>query len=374
MELNELTKVILTAGYSPDETPPWCREYNKFYGGWTYHYKIAYSLVFETPCGLLYKFNTLGIYSYQGVNWMLENNNPVVCCPKFDNGNCLLKNPLLKTNNLSSSSGTIRMCACHLANKPYDYENSLDKAHDLVDQEADSLFEEFKLAKSGKVCKHHSTYNRTEKRWRMHFYPLTCGDWCTYCDVLGKELNRKKGNVFYDLKTTRTKPAEGLFPSETVVHITKGIKFLNETKSLDICAIIAKCGKHLIYNHERSKLHRDLFTDKSFAFKILNIRAVRVDKRDMLQDLQDVANGITVNHKSDLLKVSKEQKRARKQARIKQKINKYEKLILRIGFNNLPDLAQISCIKWLGEERIEEIEFVRRAERSSNTFEQLTLV
>ena len=44
------------------------------------------------------------------------------------------------------------------------------------------------------------------------------------------------------------------------------------------------------------KFHRDLLVDSTLKIEILNLRATRMDTRDILQDLQDVANGIQVTH------------------------------------------------------------------------------
>ena len=64
----------------------------------------------------------------------------------------------------------------------------------------------------------------------------------------------------------------------------------------------------------RLNYHHDLFFDKTLEIEVLNLRAARVDTRDIVQDLQDVANGIEVTHAADNLKAARAQKCARREA------------------------------------------------------------
>jgi len=139
MELNELTKELLAKGYTPENTPPGMDVYREHEGGWTYNWKTLHTLVFETPCGLLVKGSHFsnGYMSWQGVDWRAENDNPVVCCPRFDLDFCPLRHPLLWSEHMvSHDSELIRQCACHRTDRPYTYEGSFDEAHDKVWAEA----------------------------------------------------------------------------------------------------------------------------------------------------------------------------------------------------------------------------------------------
>ena len=80
-----------------------------------------------------------------------------------------------------------------------------------------------------------------------------------------------------------------------------------------------------------------------------------MDKRDILQDLRDIANGIEVIHAADSLKAAKEQKRARRAAAKVQKIRKIEKMILAHGWDDLEDCWKHRAEKLLEEDRIDEL-------------------
>ncbi len=137
--------------------------------------------------------------------------------------------------------------------------------------------------------------------------------------------------------------------------VEKGCKLLGSTASLTICEAIVKYGRHRVEEHVRSKFYRALFFDKSLEIEVINLRAARVDKRDILQDLRDIANGIEVIHAADSLKAAKEQKRARRTAAKAQKIRKVEKMILAHGWENLEDLWKRRAEKLLEDERIDEL-------------------
>ena len=243
---NELTKLLLNAGYINEDPPDFVETWNDFYGGWTYNRKIWNRLVFETPCGLLVSGADLcgGTTQYMGVDFTLENNNYTVCCPKFDREPCGLNHEVLRNRPhgpgepKSAHCEFITQCACHLSNKPYEYKYSLDKAHNDVQTESDKLFKLFNEQKKGRACRHHSRYNRTTKTWTMIYNPRDyCAKYnmCGYCNVLQTELSEKKGNIYYDIKTTWTEKGIGLLPDEEKTVIKKGVKLLERPVSATIC-------------------------------------------------------------------------------------------------------------------------------------------
>ena len=97
---NKLTERLLAEGWTQDQTPPGCKPWNQWYGGWQYDYRSRIGTVFETPCGLLYKREELshsGYMSYMGVDWTEENDCMTVLCPHYDReGPCSLNHPLLQ--------------------------------------------------------------------------------------------------------------------------------------------------------------------------------------------------------------------------------------------------------------------------------------
>lgn len=87
----------------------------------------------------------------------------------------------------------------------------------------------------------------------------------------------------------------------------------------------------------------------------MNLRTARVDVRDIVQDLQDVANGIEVTHAADNLNAAKEQKRARRRAAKEQRVRKVEKMILTHGWETLEDIWKRRAEKLLDDDRISEL-------------------
>ena len=359
-EVNELTRRLLAEGWKPEDTPPGTEPYKDYYGGWTYTGEAIRSMVWETPCGLLADGRHFlnGYMSYQGIDWRPENGNPVLCCPVFPSAPCPLRDPLLHTQGLSCHSGDMAyQCACHQTGRPYTYEGSVDETHDHVWREADKLWEVFKAQHKGRVCRQQSHYGRTTKTWRAYYDPMDCANFgcCSYCDVLAKELDTRKGNVFYDLRKSWTVKGEGLFPDQRKTMVEKGHKLLDRTASLTLCEAIVKYGRHRVEERVRSEFHHDLFFNKSLEIEVINLRAARVDKRDILQDLQDVTNGIEVIHAADSLKAAKAQKQARREAAKARRIRKAEAMILAHGWDALEDTWKRRAEKLLDEDRIDEL-------------------
>lgn len=369
-EINELTRRLLAEGWQPEDTPPGTHPYQDYDGGWTYTGQAILSMVWETPCGLLANGRRFmnGYMSYQGVDWRPENGNPVLCCPVFPSAPCPLRDPLLRTQRYTShSDDAVYQCACHPTDRPYTYKGSVEEAHDRVWREADERWKLFKAQHKGRVCRQQSHYGRTTKTWRAFYDPMDCASFgcCSYCDVLAKELDTRKGNVFYDLRKSWTVKGEGLFPDQRKTIVEKGRKLLGSTASLTLCEAIVKYGRHRVEERIRSEFHHDLFFDKSLKIEVINLRAARVDKRDILQDLQDVANGIEVIHAVDSLKAAKAQKRARREAAKARKIRKVEKMILTYGWDALEDIWKRRAEKLLDEDRIDELLQQRQAPKAA---------
>ena len=365
-ELNELTKRLLTEGWKPEETPPGTKEYFWFYGGWTYTAEALRAMTFETPCGLLVKGSRFGSgdMAWRGIKWQPENDNPVVCCPRFDLDFCAIRHPQLWDEHSASRSGLTRQCACHQTERPYTYKGSLDEAHDRVWAEAEDLWKVFRAKHKGRVCKQHCHYDRTAKEWHILFNPITCADncgrACRYCSILDKELDSRRGNVFYDVKETRIIKGDWLFPDKEVTTVHKGYKVLDRTVSLTLCDAIIRYAKHHVIDRFLLNHHHELYFDKSLRYELINFRAQRQNTRDIMQDLADTAAGIEVVHQADAEKLRKEQKRARKEARLAQRVRSLEKLILTSDLDNLTYSQKNGLKKHLGEDRIAELMAQRR--------------
>ena len=96
--------------------------------------------------------------------------------------------------------------------------------------------------------------------------------------------------------------------------------------------------------------------------EVLNVRAEVRASRNIEQDLQDIRDGITVTHASDLEKEKKAQKKEKRQAAQQKRVARLEKRLISIGYENLESysLDKIHADKWLGSERIAELETIRQ--------------
>ena len=375
-ELNELTRRLLAEGYTPEDTPPGTCEYKSYYGGWTYTSQALNQMVFETPCGLLVRGSrfTNGYLASRGVDWRPENDNPVIPCPRFASGPCSLRHPFLQMEKLCCGpDDVVYQCDCHPTDRPYTYEGSLDEAHKQVWQESDELWKAVETAHNGRVCRYQSRYGRTSKTWTTYYSPMECARlWpsCSHCSVLEKDLTPQKGNVFYDVKRTWTEKGTGLFPDEERVSIEKGCKLLEKTVSMTICEAIIQYGRRDAEQRVLDRYQRAMFFDPTLKIEVLNLRAARMDTRDILLDLQDVANGIQVTHAADSLKAAKAQKKARREAAKKQRIRNVEQMLLTCGRNGLDDLWRRRAEKLLDDQRIDELHLQWKAAQAQTPPEE----
>lgn len=373
MEINKLTQRLLNEGYTEDQTPPGCNPWNRFYGGWTYNYRNRLNTVFETPCGLLVKRTEIGhsgAMGYMGIDWTEENDNVTILCPHYSrNGTCELNHPLLEDPQATAGCHyeNLHFCAVHETDKPYSYDTSVQRIRDLADQEQERLWQEFSKQKKGRVCKPHCRYNRSTKKWSAGYYPERCTDYgCYYCVILQTEIDRsKKGNVFYDEKVTRKIAAEGMFQEYDQVTVTKGKRLLTRTVPLQICEAIAKYSVHNIRRRLLLNWHSELYFNPGLKVEFINFRAEKKLGRDLLQDLDDVANGITVVHEADQVKKKAEDKRQRRKAAAVRKIAAAEKKIVQNGLDTLTGYQRERIETLLGVDRCYELDGKYRAAKTT---------
>ena len=204
----------------------------------------------------------------------------------------------------------------------------------------------------------------------MHYDPYRCGQMrCGgMCPVLGHELDRKKGNVFYDIKTKYLRQdLDGtLFEGQVDSSVIKGQKLFDHPVSMDISRMCVKLCQDKIREKVRFQYYRELFFaeyhGKEFSVEVQNVRAERRETRDLMQDLEDIRSGIAVSHASDLEKRKVEYKRERRQKNREAAVKRLEKKLLETGYGQLQEfsLDKRHADKWLGEERIAELERQRQ--------------
>ena len=361
-ELNEATKELLAQGWTSDQTPPGMNKWNDFDGGWTYTFQTRAAQVYETPCGLLVKGSWWagGVMFFAGRAWTMENNCPTIACPYGQKQWCDRRHELLRPENYKSgTTGLIFTCDCHRTDRPYDYEHSRDKVIVEEATEEERRWKEFAAAHQGRVCKAHANYNRNTREWSFRYDPYygcrTNALGCQYCSVLGKMFSGKKANVYYDLKVTRPVKGYGLFPDEERITITKGIKALDKQLPEEVCEAIAKMSREAIQWHVNMNHHWDTYFSGA-KFEVCNLRAERRDVRDLDQDLEDIANGIEVIHKSEAEAVARETKRERRAASENKRRMALKKKIQIVGYDGLTEVEKIRAQKKFTRAEILKIE------------------
>lgn len=370
MEYNLLTQRLLAAGYTAEHYPDYVRIPSSRWGndplqnlshGFEFTPDYLKSMVFKTGCGLYVKGSEFchGDMSYMGVLWSPENDCPTICCP-YRKDTCTLRSPILRE---AFGGGMVKIvhCDCHHTNERYDYEKSVDKAKDDETKMINDKYNAFVKSKNGHACHWHAHYNYWTGEWEQHYNPMTCAKMCMNvgrdCDLTHTPISRQKGNVFYDVKITMIRNDGSLFDGEQIVKVIKGVRLFETGKSITICEKAAK---------QRIVEERESHRQRHGKVEILNIRVEQRESRDLMQDLQDIRDGIEVIHESDLKKQAKQQKSERQQQRQEKKIKKLEKKIMEVGFSGLCEnsLDRRHAMKWLGNDRIKELEAIRKERKN----------
>lgn len=393
MEYNKLTQELLAVGYTVENFPAHVRipsgqlsgnnPLNNIYGGFEYQSSYVYNLVLKTGCGKHIKgTNVIRDMSYMGIHWTVENNNPVFLCP-YEKSSCPHNDHRLNQSPNSVMSSRC-YCTCSITEEAYDYENSIEKANDERRAEINRKYEEFSTAHHGRVCQNHMFYNEKTGEWHLSYEPERCATGCHFsisgfCPILGKQLSKKRGNVFYDLKQTRKiQPVNNqvsLFDGELVTSIEKGKRFFKSPCSIDICeAFIKAHGKETIAKRYGANNSINKVMDSTWSYEILNVRAESRPSRDLFSDLEDIRNGILITHESDNIKRNKEEKKETRKKRQEAKMKRLEKKILDVGYEALQPYSsdRIHADKWFSKEHIEELERIRLQRISEVRSEQLT--
>lgn len=381
---NLLTQRLLEMDYTAENYPDYVRLDKKypnsedpldnFHGGFTFQRWWIYERTFRTPCGLQCKGLRChaGGMSYMGIDWVFENDMATITCP-YEKNNCKQKHELLQTG------GVLRFwCNVHMADEEYRYEGSVEQMLKLHDDEIKQKKIGFSLQRHGRICENQMCFDRDKQEWYMVYDPEVCarlrcgGNWKDggdgECRILGRKLDKKKGNVYYDIKTTRRRAdLDGtLFEGQIDTEVTKGNRVFDHPVSMDICRNYVKLCSNELIQRIRLNHHAELFFAEYYGIpyklEVLNIRAEQRESRDLMQDLQDLRDGIAISYYADDARAAKEEKREKRRLAKEKRIEKLEKKILEVGYDNLEpgSLDRIHAAKWLSKERITELEELHR--------------
>ena len=365
-EYNDLTKELLAQGYDADHHPSYVRlptsGIHNIYGGFEFVRMHAEKFVYETGCGLLVMGrNVIDDMTCMGKTHSHENNNPVVNCP-FKKIGCQ-KNfaPELSDRRSGTEYCFTVHCECHRTDKPYDYSKSVEFERDKNEKRKQEKYEKFAQDRHGRVCRVQANWNDTTEEWYMNYNPKNCVNGCPHqnarCDILGKTFSGKKGNVYYDVKATwknikRDDEQIGLFDTENSARIEKGLQVFKSPVPIEICEAYAKIGQDEILwlyevNHSYEK-----FWNHTMTYEIINIRAEQKETRNLLQDLEDIKNGISVTHASDNINQKKQLKKERAVKAKDVKRRKFLKQIEQTGWLGMDEVDRKNARKVLAHEEI----------------------
>lgn len=365
VEHNKLTKRLLAEGYDEEHHPEYVR-WDKSSGDFEYLYYYAAERVYETSCGILCKgSSTITGMWWMGEEWTHENDQPFIRCPK-ECMNCELRDDPFRNagDNIMKFS-----CPCHLTDRTYEYKGSYEELeeirHGLIRDDEERFLNEHKRA-----CRHHVRWNPETQKHEFHYDPDTCRNMNCIgkeCPVLGKVISNQKANIYFDLEFEgRDYSQDGTFwDGKRFREIVKGIQFFDKPIPYDIADAYLKVNKKFVFwlikvnklPHyytalEILKMERG---ELDINWKVVNLRVEKKYVRDIDQDLEDIANGIHVEHEFDITRVKKAEKRERAEKRAAATTKAFENKIIKVGFDALSDAEKIRARKRFEPEKLLEL-------------------
>ena len=111
------------------------------------------------------------------------------------------------------------------------------------------------------------------------------------------------------------------------------------------------------------------------TYEIINIRAEQKETRNLMQDLEDIKNGIRVTHASDNIKQKKQLKKERAEKAKEVKRRKFLKQIERVGWLGMDEIDKKNARKVLAHEEITDADKKHRESlnKPKEKSEQLSL-
>lgn len=343
-DLNALTRRLYAQGYTRDSHPD--TVYWGDFQNFSYKWDFMLTLNWETPCGLLIQGESdlgrsIAISDgwYQGIWYCPENDNPLFRCP-YSRKSC----------GHIPAGFPQPMCPCHQTQKPYDYEQSVEK----IDREQSlAAHKQYMELTGGAYCACVVGSNGYQGGWYEVKYDvqscISCKCMNPVCAIRKQARDLSKVNIYYDIR--RTWITRIGFLEEKHTEITKGVKVFPspvartdaeiwlQTKKAGFNPLRSKSfiDQPKMTAEDRrqeyfSKMHRQYLQYEYFEFHydVENVRIARSEQRNLLQDLRDAAEGIEVVHAVDELKEKAAKKRAARKYRKELKARKAQKRLAQV--------------------------------------------
>ena len=337
-EVNRLTARLLKSGVALDDPATWPEDvWRCDRANFAYKRERQFTPTWESPCGLLIRShgNFWGEVWVGGEFHCAENDNPLFECPRpgvpcdhrlpYPAGmNCQFH----RTDRVWTESGSCERLIRDRRAREQQWREVQMRDHPGFDGFCANLR---KNELPDGMFRYEKNY------WLERCISLKCKN--TQCPCLGwKERDVRPANIFYDLYIER-RFTEGLVPYSEK-SIIKGLKVFDKAvamhdaelalriweknpnarmlpwqmlRRLDVAVNLENNigSKEVYFVRTHGKLHE---RECRVHAEIRNIRVARQEGRDLMQDLQDVRDGITVQHASDMQKAAKAQKNERYQA------------------------------------------------------------
>lgn len=337
-EVNRLTKRLLESGVALDDPATWPEDvWRCDRANFAYKRERQFTPTWESPCGLLIRSHG----DFWGEVWAggefhcAENDNPLFECPR-PGAPCDHRLPYPAGMN----------CQFHRTERTWTEDGSCERLireRLKVEQQWREVqmrdhpgFDGF-CANLRKNELPDGMFRYEKNYWLERCISLKCKN--TQCPCLGwKERDVRPANIFYDLYIER-RFTEGLAPYSEK-NIIKGLKVFDKAVAMHDAELALKIwrrdpgartlpsqmlrrldvavnlennigSKEVYFVRTHGKLHE---RECRVHAEIRNIRVARQEGRDLMQDLQDVRDGIAVQHASDMQKAAKAQKNERYQA------------------------------------------------------------
>lgn len=331
--MNELTKRLFAEGWTEDHHPD--HVFWGFFKCFQYKWEYERELTWKTPCGLFVSGWSVGCSetSFGGVDYTPENNNPLILCP-YKRKAC--------EHIPEGLRGKYPLCPCHTTEEPYDKSRSVEA---IEEDRAKRYHEQYMEITGGSYCICVCDNNGFQGGLvRVEYDVQKCinyGCQNKTCVIRKQPRDLTKVNIFYDVR--RTKITRKGFLEHTDVSVTKGEKVFEKPVARTDAEIWLKVKQanytplnnrtviegrktpddrrmEFFSDHHRKWPGYDYF---EFRYEVENIRIEKKESRDLLQDLRDVEEGLTVVHASDLKKAAET---AKKDSRAKRREEKEAKL------------------------------------------------
>ncbi len=351
--MNDFTKKSMAEGYMPDNPPPGC-QWNNGWRRFEYTKEVLESIVWESPCGLLRKGhwddsdNGTWIKEYSAENGVVRDGCPylgLVECPH-------LSGKLLGWN-----------CEFHPCDREYDYEQSIERIEAMWDAARHEAWQRDCLPHMCACMEWHPEELRYKPKFDIYkCIQAKCKN--EVCAITKRERNLEPVNIFYDI--LRVKTTKQGFVELTDKSLEKDVKVFKSPVARTDAELWLKRNKGGITRPKENRSDRsDLYFAEhhkfntvgyeffNFEMTVQNVRIERRASRDILQDLQDIKEGLRVEHASDNAKAAAAAKKERreayknaKQLRLKRKSIERCKRMIETGLNSEGEPAGDVLLDW----------------------------